>query len=594
MRELVTALALLFIANPALAAIPINPTTTLSAETSSNTSAANTFKTQSNGNMGATNVSKLPTRELLYGGATTKIYAHLMPWFGPPNHISVGYDSADPAQVKRQVVDMVSRGIDGAIVDWYGPLSTHHHTATLHLMHEAELHPGFEFAITEDVGAVKDAADSQQKLISDLNFVHTTFTSSPAYMRRGGRPVIFFFGLEAITSIDWDVVRSSVLGNPLFIFRNSGAFTKPQTNGGFAWLQNQTTVTANYMSLGYLDNFYTTALSHPTQETFGSAFKGFDDTLAAWGSNRKIKQFCGQTWLSSMAEAGKFYNSSKQLESLQIVTWNDYEEGSEIETGIDNCLSISASVAGSTLSWKVTGDEKTIARYTVFISSDGKNLMPLVDVAPGNRSLNLGSFDLAPGSFTFYVKAVGKPSILNHISNAAKFPADLSIAVAPASLMVKQGLSGNLTVTVTPQGASFDSPISFSCSSLPAQSRCVFAPPVVTPGAQAATTTLTLLTNGAVATRRLFGNYGPLYAVWLAGAGIVGVVLAAPKSKRPKQRYFAAVVLLLALAMLQVACGGTGAKSSSETAAKTGTFLVVITGTSGSQQVSTTANVTVH
>lgn len=324
MRALVGAVALLCSSIPALAAIPITPTTTISAETSNNTSAAGTFAAQTNGNAKPGNVSKLPIRELLYPGATTKIYVHLMPWFGPSNHMNVGYDSADPAQVKRQVLDMVSRGIDGAIVDWYGPLSSHHNTATLNLMAEAELHPGFEFAVTEDVGAIKNAIDPQQKLISDLNYVNANFASSPAYMRRGGRPVIFFFGIETLpTPINWDTVRASVLGNPLFIFRNSGAFTKPQTNGGFAWLQTQTTVTEGYMSLGYLDNFYETALKFPAAETFGSGFKGFDDSLAAWGQNRKIRQYCGQTWLASLAEAGKYYSSSDQLENLQLVTWND-------------------------------------------------------------------------------------------------------------------------------------------------------------------------------------------------------------------------------------------------------------------------------
>jgi len=34
--------------------------------------------------------------------------------------MSVGYASNDPAQVKRQVDDMLSRGIQGVIIDWYG------------------------------------------------------------------------------------------------------------------------------------------------------------------------------------------------------------------------------------------------------------------------------------------------------------------------------------------------------------------------------------------------------------------------------------------------------------------------------------------
>ncbi|MCI0352398.1 MAG: hypothetical protein L0Z53_23520 [Acidobacteriales bacterium] len=593
MRALVGAIALLCSSIPAWAAIPITPTTTLSAEASNNTSAASTFAAQSNGNAKPGNVSKLPIRDLLYPGATTKIYAHLMPWFGPSNHMDVGYNSADAAQVKRQVEDMISRGIDGAIVDWYGPDNTHLNNTTLRLMDEAELHAGFEFAVMEDVGAIRNATNPQQKLIDDLNFVNTTFAASAAYMRRGGRPVIFFFGIETLaTPINWDTVRASVQGNPLFIFRNAGAFTKPQTNGGFAWLAPQTTVTEGYMSLGYLDDFYNTAAQFSAMRTFGSAFKGFDDSLAAWGQNRMIRQFCGQTWLSSMAEAGRHYSSGNQLENLQLVTWNDYEEGSELETGIDNCVSISASLRGNSLTWNITGSENTISHYTVFISLDGQNLMPLVDVAPGNRSVNLDSFDLGTGRFTFYVKAVGKPSILNHTSNGVRFPQSLSIAVSPASLTLSQGASGTLTVSLSPQGGSFDQPVTLSCSGLPAQGRCSFSPSSVTPGSQQVSSTLTIATASISAAHKSSGAGAPLFALWLAAVGAMGVVLTTPACRR--RRYVsAAVLLVLALAMLQAGCGTT-ASSNAPPPVQTGTYSVVITGASGGEQFSTTATLTVR
>src|SRR5438067_1286244 len=69
------------------------PTTTLSQESANNTSAPDSFTKQSNGNASAGNISKMPTRTLLYAGSTTKLYAHFMPWFGQPNHMSVGYAS---------------------------------------------------------------------------------------------------------------------------------------------------------------------------------------------------------------------------------------------------------------------------------------------------------------------------------------------------------------------------------------------------------------------------------------------------------------------------------------------------------------------
>jgi hypothetical protein len=61
------------------------------------------------------------THSLFYPGARTKIYAHLVLWFGKSNHMNVGYNSSDPAQIKRQINDMISRGIDGVVMVWYGP-----------------------------------------------------------------------------------------------------------------------------------------------------------------------------------------------------------------------------------------------------------------------------------------------------------------------------------------------------------------------------------------------------------------------------------------------------------------------------------------
>ena len=93
----------------------------------------------------------------------------------------------------------------------------------------------------------------------------------------------------------------------------------------------------------------------------GAAYKGFNDPLAMWGTNRQIHHQCGQTWMATFHEAGKFYSAGHQLPSLQIVTWNDYEEGTQIESGIDGCTFVVPSVSGNTLAWTVGGaPENTI------------------------------------------------------------------------------------------------------------------------------------------------------------------------------------------------------------------------------------------
>jgi PKD repeat protein len=437
-------------------------TTTLAAETSNNTSAADSFAAQSNGNLGPANISKIPTRTLLYPGATAKIYAHLVPWFGFGDHMNVGYVSSDALQVQKQVNDMLSRGLDGAVIDWYGRGESSRHfasydQATQAFMHQSELHSGFSFAIMHDAGALKTCAgalgcDVTQTLIDDLNYANVTYSNSPAYLRSAGRPVLYFFGHEAY-SIDWTRVRAGVAGNPLFIFRNGSGFTKLESGGAFSWIAPETVGATNLMALNYLDGFYKAALAFPTAYSTGSGYKGFNDTLALWGSNRIIGQQCGQTWLTSIAEAGKYYSAARQLPGIQLVTWNDYEEGSEIESGIDNCVTVSAAVNGTVVSWSITGQINTLDHFRIFVSQDGQNLMPLADSPTTAASLDLAPFGLNSGNYIIFVEAMGKPSLTNKMSAGVQItiPNQPPVAVVSAT---PSSAYGPVTVSVSAAGSS--------------------------------------------------------------------------------------------------------------------------------------------
>jgi PKD repeat protein len=406
--------------------VAITPTTTLTAETLNNTSAFSGFTTQTNGNIAPANVSKVDVHSLLYPGATTKIYTHFMGWFGPSNHMNVGYSSGDPAQVQKQIDDQVSRGIDGAILDWYGPGHYPDDIAAQLMMSYAQTLAGapFKFAVMEDAGALSSCAntygcDLTKTLVGHLTYLYNTYEGSPAYMTLNGQPAVFFFGLEKY-AINWDYVKANAPGNPALIFQNAGGFTHADTAGGFSWVQINLS-NPNDWQQWYLDNFYQTAQIYPAQQAFGVAYLGFNDTLAAWGAKRVMNQNCGQTWLNTWNEIGKYYGNAQQLESVQITTWNDYEEGTEIESGIENCVAVTASVAGDTLTWAINGNENTIDHYTVFVSLDGQNLMPIVNASTGVRTVDVSTLGLAPGSYTFYVKAVAKPSMTNKMSNAASY-----------------------------------------------------------------------------------------------------------------------------------------------------------------------------
>src|SRR5262249_4008737 len=152
---------------------------------------------------------------------------------------------------------------------------------------------------------------------------------SPAYMRINDRPVITEFDIDKHYTIDWNAVNDAIASHPDFIFQSYTGFTHTVSGGSYSWV----IVTDPEYGMDYLTKFYNAALAAPDEEAIGAAYKGFNDTLASWGENRIMDQQCGQTWLQTFDKANSYFNSTNQLDGFQLVTWNDYEEGTEIETG---------------------------------------------------------------------------------------------------------------------------------------------------------------------------------------------------------------------------------------------------------------------
>jgi hypothetical protein len=623
MRQAYLAIAVLFLSAPtALAANSsyVVPTTTLAAQTSNNTSAANTFKTLSNGDLGAGNVSKADIHTLLYSGTTTKIYAHMVLWFGEPNHMNIGYNSTDPIQVANQINDMVSRGIDGVILDWYGP-GNFMDQAALQIMAQAEAHPGFTFAIMIDQGAIEwyscGGCSPQQALVNDLQYIESTYFPSPAYMTMGGKPVLTQFNVNlSYPSVSWSTALAQMSVQPILIFQNNSGFTADLTGGSYSWVMP----TASDYGLPYLTSFYQAGMTYPSEQTIGATYKGFNDTLASWGSDRIMSQQCGQTWLQTFSEINGLYNSGKPLPYVQIVTWNDYEEATEIESGIDNCFSLTPSLNSNSLQWAISGNENTVDYYTVYISTDGQNLMPLTNIATGIHSLNLCGFPVPAGNYQLFVQAVGMPSLSNHITAGVNYsptcastvsstpppppppPATISFSASPSAVSVPSGESGKVTVTAAMKSGTLNTPIALSCRGLPSTLNCSFSPGTIIPGAGSATSTLTIST---VAVRRMNSaqerSATPIYASWILSFGIIGFIFMGSAPGRSRIQALA-IVALIGFGMVSASCGsGAGPQSitvksavGSNAAHTPVSYPITVNGDSGSARLSATVNVIVQ
>lgn len=582
-----------------MAANSVKPTTTLAAQTANNTSAANTFSNQSNGNSGVANISKVDVHSLLYSGADTKVYAHLLLWFGGSNHMNVGYNSDDAAQVHSQITDMISRGINGVIIDWYGANNSID-DATKLVMAEAETHPGFTFAIMIDQGAIEwyscSGCSPQQALVADLQYIEQNYFPSPAYMTMEGKPVVTNFNVDLSYSVDWNAATAALSTQPAYLFQNNNGFTHVLSDGSYAWVMP---TTSDY-GISYLTSFYQAGMPLTNEQTIGATYKGFNDTLASWGSNRIMSQQCGQTWLQTFSDANGLYNSGKQLQAMQLVTWNDYEEGTEIESGISNCFSVSATASGNSLQWSIKGNENTIDHYVPYISTDGQNLMALGQSAPGTNSLNLCSYSIPNGNYTAYVQAVGKASITNQISAAVKVTlncaastgnnGEFTVSASPSSLTINAGGSGQLTVSVAPQSGSFNNAVGLSCSGLPANMNCVFAPASVTPGSTTASSVLTLVSSVATAANaHSRGSFE--FAIWFSGFGLFGFAFIG----KIERKRIAAVIGACIVTVLMIAgtsCGGTAVAPVKATSASSQSYVVSVNGNSGSIQLTAPVTVT--
>jgi len=433
--------------SPLFAQFPVNftPTTTVTKETVNNTSASGTY---SNPSVGTTigNVSKLPLSQLL-PGFHGKIYASVVLFWGSGSgkHINVGYSAADPAQVDRQIKDILSRGMNGAILDWYGPNSFEEKAAKVWLQ-EAAKFPGFQIAIQEDhnsltLDACKTSACAQKALISDFNYVAAHYFGNSHYIRINGRPLLTTFDVnwnyadpsailfpDDVIFVDWKTVRASINGNPLILQRGPLAQTEfgVMADGAFAWV-GRNKLDPKDEFLQYLTDFDTTALGNPNQVTLGSVYKGFDDSAASWGTGRRLDEHCGKLWIDTFdANVRALGSQIDQLSAFQAVTWNDYEEATNLETGVDNCISISAAANGTKLKWAISPDtadtDATLSMFVVYISKDGKNLAQLQVRPTSARTLDLTQYAIPAGNYKLFVKARGQPSVHNHLSGGVSFP----------------------------------------------------------------------------------------------------------------------------------------------------------------------------
>ena len=121
--------------------------------------------------------------------------------------------------------------------------------------------------------------------IDDLNYANVTYENSRAYLHVGTQPVVFFFGDPAyeLTGPAYGMESPATL---CLYSAMPGASPMLKAAADIPGWLLKPRASSDPMALLYMDYYYRTRPSYSSIFSMGSAYKGFDDSLAAWGTGR--------------------------------------------------------------------------------------------------------------------------------------------------------------------------------------------------------------------------------------------------------------------------------------------------------------------
>ncbi len=255
------------------------------------------------------------------GSAKRQIASHFYPLIGP-------YDSADPAVIECQLLQMKLAGIDGVIVDWYG-LSDLYDYAVLHrstqqLVAQAQK-IGMRFAICYEDSTVPalikagklKGSQRVQHVAKEIAWLADNVFNKKGYVHLDGKPVLLSFGQGGLTDAEWTECLGEV-SEPVAYFSEHQKRTSAM--GAFDWPIPQEGIAG-------VDRFEKNASEWP--ESISVVFPRFVDIYAQAGVH--------ESWGRIDDQQGKVFRQTLQrafggpARIIQIATWNDWGEGTNVE-----------------------------------------------------------------------------------------------------------------------------------------------------------------------------------------------------------------------------------------------------------------------
>ena len=284
-----------------------------------------TKETSANGQWGMHWTMSTMNPDLVDEEGKREIASWFYPLIGP-------YASRDPDVLEYHLLLMKYSGIDGVLIDWYGS-SDRNDYESIRTNSEALINAldevGLDFAIVyEDrtiTAAVADEPDFDRiaGAQDDMLYMEQYYFSEPSYITVNEKPLLLVFGPEEFHEPDeWAEILSVLLPEPCFVVLNGKSNqTSPSSSGEYIWVDNSS-LDAKYAGMNAFDVF------------IGGAYPGFKDFYqeGGWGTGMgwEIDHKNGETMQATLQKA-----ETASVDFLQLITWNDFGEGTMIEPTLE-------------------------------------------------------------------------------------------------------------------------------------------------------------------------------------------------------------------------------------------------------------------
>lgn len=252
-----------------------------------------------------------------------EIASHYYPLIGP-------YASSDKDLLEYHLLLMKYSGIDGLLVDWYGTRDLYDYPAikrNTEVLMEMAGKVGLELGIVYEDQTLKAELEGINEKIeqaqADMKYLEANFFNKTNYIKAAGKQLLLVFGPQEISEAnDWSSIFSVLNVKPsvLALYGHSTAMnntTVRNAEGEYIWV-DATPMETKYAAK---DNF----------ELFmGGAYPGFHDFYkeGGWGESvLSAIDYAGGATFRNLLNTAK----SNNVDMLQLITWNDFGEGTMIE-----------------------------------------------------------------------------------------------------------------------------------------------------------------------------------------------------------------------------------------------------------------------